>query len=271
MQSRRGRYMKTPLSGFDYEVERLDDLTKVPSHWVAEHNARYDFARAFCNMKRVLDAGCGIGYGCKRLAESAKMIHGVDIDVRSIQKARKEYWQNNIYYHVMDLNNLALKDNFFDVVLSFEVIEHIKNYEVYLHEIKKILVEDGIFILSTPNASFSQDRFNPYHFDEFSLEKFGSILRSHFNDVEMYGQSVNLKAASIYQSSLGIFMNKVKKMFGIQFVFTKKTKRLIERLLTGKSLDDARPKDFSISQEKIEKCPVFVGVCKFKMNHAGVQ
>jgi hypothetical protein len=80
------------------------------------------------------------------------------------------------------------------------------------------LTTDAAFIVSTPNGKFSSGAGNPFHFKEFSFEEFNLLLRSHFHEVEIFGQSLNQKAAGIYTSLLGILINRIKGILGIQLL-----------------------------------------------------
>jgi 2-polyprenyl-3-methyl-5-hydroxy-6-metoxy-1,4-benzoquinol methylase len=79
------------------KVERIE-LTEVPLHWYIEHKCRYEFAKPFCHGKRVLDAGCGVGYVSEILAETSQFVNTIDIDSNSIEKARGDHWRKNVFY-----------------------------------------------------------------------------------------------------------------------------------------------------------------------------
>ena len=84
-----------------------------------------------------------------------------------------------------------LKNKEFDVIVSFEVIEHIADHSQYLKEIRRVLKDDGILIISTPNkrchSPNSEKPTNPFHVIEFELDDFENLLKKHFGNVKLYG------------------------------------------------------------------------------------
>jgi SAM-dependent methyltransferase len=157
-----------------------------------EHMARYIFAADFVINKSVLDAGCGSGYGANFLAcQGAKYVLGVDISPEAIAYAREHYHRDNLEYQVMDVTNLELDDKTFDVVVAFEVIEHLQNQEKFLAEIARVLRDDGLFIISTPNREIYRLGLepNPFHTKEFNFEEFYKILKKYFYNVKIFAQN----------------------------------------------------------------------------------
>src|SRR5262249_14536474 len=119
---------------------------------VAIHLKRYDFAREDCRNREVLDAACGVGYGTARLAEVARRAVGGDLSEEAIGYARRRYSAPNVEYHVADLLALDLPDASFDVVCSFETIEHLEDQPAFLHHVVRVLRPDGVLFVSTPQA-----------------------------------------------------------------------------------------------------------------------
>jgi ubiquinone/menaquinone biosynthesis C-methylase UbiE len=157
-----------------------------------EHIHRYVFASDFCKDKIVLDVACGVGYGSYYLTKNgAKRVIGVDISKDAITYAKAHYTDSKIKFIARDVTNLPFSDNFFDVIVSFETIEHVREYEKYLSECKRILKKGGIFICSSPNKRISSPRgtsSNPYHVQEFYLEEFYEMMNENFRDVKLYAQ-----------------------------------------------------------------------------------
>lgn len=156
---------------------------------VALHLKRYEFARPECAGKDVLDAGCGVGYGSAYLADVARRVTGVDLSVEAIDYARARYELENVEFQVADLAALPLPDDAFDVVCSFETIEHVPDADRVLAELVRVLRPDGTVYLSTPRAEHSTSRpANPFHETEFDAGSLTSLLRRHFADVTVLGQ-----------------------------------------------------------------------------------
>lgn len=161
-------------------------------HLYFEHLYRYMFAKEFIKDKVVLDVACGTGYGTEFLNENkAKIVIGADISFKTISYAKKFFF--NAFYLQSDAIKLPFKDNVFDVAVSFETIEHLIEYEGFLKEIKRVLTNSGIFIVSTPNKTnylaAGANGKNPFHFKEFYLEEFTGLLKKHFNNIDIYGQN----------------------------------------------------------------------------------
>jgi SAM-dependent methyltransferase len=156
---------------------------------VALHLKRYDFARAYCAGKDVLDAGCGVGYGTFHLAQSARLVVGIDRSDEAIAYARGRYAAPNADFTTGDLLALDVPDASFDVVCAFEAIEHLADPEAFLDEVARVLRADGLFLASTPRAEETVAApDNPFHSVELSREDFERLLRRRFAHVELYGQ-----------------------------------------------------------------------------------
>lgn len=157
-----------------------------------EHLSRYNFVKNFIRKKNyVLDLGCRIGDGTYILKDLCKIIVGVDIDKKALDYAKNYYFAENIRYFISDACNLSFKSNSFDVVVSLEVIEHILNQDRFLLEIKRVLKNNGIAIISTPNRDIIKiqgSTSNPTHIKELSFKEFKLILSKYFRNIKFYGQ-----------------------------------------------------------------------------------
>ena len=162
-----------------------------PDGVMQEHIDRYEFAKKYVSEKSVLDVACGSGYGSFMLSKTAKSVTGVDISIDAIEYAKTNYPASNIQYYSDDATHLLFYDGSFDVVISFETIEHIPDYKTFLKECRRVLKPGGVFICSTPNALVSSpdgNIENPYHVVEFSYDEFNNILQDHFSTIEVHGQ-----------------------------------------------------------------------------------
>ena len=106
---------------------------------VALHRKRYEFALPLCDGKHVLDAGCGVGYGTALLAEAARRVVGVDVTREAIAYARARYAAPNVEFDDGDVQGLERADAEFDVVVSFETIEHVPDPERFVAEMRRVL------------------------------------------------------------------------------------------------------------------------------------
>jgi len=158
------------------------------------HLAAYAlFAQEFVAAKDVLEIGCGAGYGAEYLSESASHITAVDISKEGVSQYWDRYSKGNVRFMLGDGNGLPFKHSSFDVVMSFQVIEHIEPKFVlaYLAEIRRVLKTGGIFICSTPNKKlrllpFQKPR-NPEHKKEYNRRELKILLKEIFEEVKVYG------------------------------------------------------------------------------------
>jgi len=158
---------------------------------VQEHIARYIFANNYVQNKIVLDAACGSGYGSYMMAQTAKTVYGVDISDTALNTATKLYHAENIIYSKGDIRILNFQNNTFDIIVSFETIEHILQGSEFLRECHRVLKPGGLLIISTPNAAVSSPRGhikNPYHLVEYLPDEFLNLLWDQFSNAKLYGQ-----------------------------------------------------------------------------------
>ncbi|MBI4460430.1 MAG: methyltransferase domain-containing protein [Acidobacteria bacterium] len=148
-----------------------------------EHRARYLFARRFAAGKTVLDAACGTGYGSALLGEAARRVFGVDISREAVEYARPHYPSSHLHFSQADCLALPFPPGQFDLVVAFEIIEHLEHPEEFLKELNRVLDSKGLLVLSTPNRLYYTDdrqEVNPFHRREFSYAEFEEILKSVF-------------------------------------------------------------------------------------------
>lgn len=170
----------------------------IPGHvnddlW-AEHLARYAFASRFVAGRRVLDAGCGTGYGVDTLACGALSVAGVDLASEAIDYARAHSTAANARYLQGSVTALPSPDGAFDLVTAFEVIEHLPDWRALLTEAKRVLTPAGLLLVSTPNRLYYAesrrlDGPNPYHVHEFEFAEFQAALRQFFSHVAILFQN----------------------------------------------------------------------------------
>lgn len=159
------------------------------------HWTRYSFAAANIHGGYVLDMGCGAGYGAHLLATSdpASYVIGMDIAPDAIAFAASRYQAPNLRYVVGDALAFPFARASFDLIVAFEVIEHLKNAQQAVERVRRLLKPDGMFIVSTPNRDVysegHEEPWNPYHVQEFSLPEFEALLSPYFPYVQIYGQS----------------------------------------------------------------------------------
>ncbi|MGO9229074.1 MAG: methyltransferase domain-containing protein [Bryobacteraceae bacterium] len=156
-----------------------------------EHLARYAFAARLAHGKRVLDAGCGAGYGSAELAGPAASVTGADIAVSAVEFARANYHLFNLAFEQASCGQLPHPDGCFDLVVAFEVIEHLEAWREFLLEVRRVLAPSGQLVVSTPNKLYYTESrglhgANPFHVHEFDFEEFRGALEAVFPHVTLF-------------------------------------------------------------------------------------
>lgn len=177
----------------EFTGERLvPDKVSANDDIFIEHLTRYIFSRDYVRNKIVLDAGCGCGYGLNLLAPMISEGVGVDISKGAIAYSQSNFNSPNVKYSVMDCCQLTFPDQYFNAVVSFEFIEHIEDHDTFLRGITRVLDQDGIFIVSTPNKNkYIMAGKNPFHLNELYLEEFKMSLERYFKKVNIVGQRLH--------------------------------------------------------------------------------
>ena len=183
----------------EYTGERMVPEANRGQVIYTEHLARYMFAAQFVSGKKVLDFGSGEGYGVSILADhGAASASGIDISPLAVEHARKKYPQQSIDFVCADCLSAPFTDKSFDLVTSFEVIEHLTDHVGYLGEVRRLLKDEGYLIISTPNITNS-DGSNRFHLKELSLNEFIALLRTSFKNVKIYAQT-DLICSMVYDT-----------------------------------------------------------------------
>jgi GT2 family glycosyltransferase/2-polyprenyl-3-methyl-5-hydroxy-6-metoxy-1,4-benzoquinol methylase len=161
-----------------------------------EHWHRYLYATQFVKDKVILDIACGEGYGSYLLAQYAKHVVGVDINVETINHAISSYSRENLEFKVGSLSHIPFQDEaIFDGIVSFESIEHVSEEEqiAFMKEVKRVLKPGGFLLISTPNKLTYSDlpvSQNEFHVKEFYPDEFRAFLETHFRNVVLLGQRI---------------------------------------------------------------------------------
>ena len=155
------------------------------------HLAAYAFAAKMAKGKTVIDAGCGAGYGAAYLSDYAAMVIGIDSDPGPIIYATEHYRKSNLKFLEMDIEKLGFPESSFDLITSFQVIEHLKNPDNFLQSAKSLLKTDGTLLLTTPNKCLrlkeGEKPWNPFHVHEYSPHELDLLLRRYLVHVDIMG------------------------------------------------------------------------------------
>src|ERR1041385_1219530 len=171
--------------------ERLVPGSEAWRLYEVEHRQRYQWAAQYCAGRRVLDVACGVGYGSEILRQAgATIVIGVDLAFEAFPTngpGAQALFTN------ADAGRLPFGDGTFDVVVSFETIEHVPQPELLLQEIRRVLKRDGICIYSSPNREFQPfagtREPNPFHVSEMSFAEFDHLFTKYFLVTERFSQT----------------------------------------------------------------------------------
>ena len=149
---------------------------------MAEHLIRYSLATKYAKVDRILDAACGTGYGLKIMGMLGAELHGEDIDMAAIDYA---FGLNPAgSFKCNDFENRPLEYKiFFDLITSFETIEHLSDPNLFLKSIAENLKDDGKFIYSIPLANPSK-----YHKVVYTFESALELIQKYFEHEEIFIQ-----------------------------------------------------------------------------------
>ena len=176
----------------EFTGERVIPGLVEPALW-HEHISRYMYAAGVARGKRVLDAGCGTGYGTACLGRLAAQALGFDISEDAIAFAKKHYGKQ-AKFRTGSAEGIPEEDGSFEVVTAFEVIEHLRNWPKLIEEANRVLTADGLFLVSTPNKAYyaetrGESGPNPFHVHEFDYDEFRAALTAVFPRVAILGQN----------------------------------------------------------------------------------
>ena len=147
----------------------------------------------------VLEVGSGEGYGIIELAPKAD--HYIAVDKYNTEISDELKKENNITFIQAEVPPLkGIEDNSVDFVVTFQVIEHIDDDEIFLQEIHRVLKPGGKLILTTPNSMMSLTR-NPWHTREYTPAQMGKVLKSSFDNYELKGVFGNKKVMDYYNKN----------------------------------------------------------------------
>ena len=190
----------------------------------------------------VLDCACGVGWGSYLIANAdAKHVTAVDLSLEAIEAAKKYYPHQNVNYISTDIYTSEFKSKF-DLITSFETIEHVEDPVEFLKTLHRFSHENTILFLSTPNGSLFKSfekPENPYHRNEYKKEELINFFKNSGWEVIQYlGQYQidinNKKKINEYKDFIKRFWDdkKLTKKYGFIYAFCAKIiRRLSNKLL----------------------------------------
>jgi SAM-dependent methyltransferase len=152
-----------------------------------EHLVRYWWAARIARGRRTLDAGCGLGYGAAMLADAgARSVAAVDVGEAVVEAARARV-PEGVTCHVGDIRELAFDDDAFELIVCFEVIEHVDEQDRALDELRRVLAPGGLLAISSPNREVYVPG-NPHHVHEYVPDELEAALLHRWANVRLLRQ-----------------------------------------------------------------------------------
>ena len=256
-----------------FQGANVVDAGRLSPYW-GEHAARYMFALPFVEDKSVLDIACGTGYGIAILKDEARHVTGVDVDAEAASQATAEC-DNKAAVLLGNGLGLPFDDNSFDVITSFETLEHLHERGKFLGELHRVLRPDGRLILSTPNANYTMPvngkPSNPFHIFEYAPGDLSEELERYFNLDKFLGQTLMSRVIipPFYdaQKRLSKDLATQLRLFGWK-VMNKMPFGIRESLSEAIWRKPFYPteNDYNFLTETVDHAPVLVAVCTKKGN-----
>lgn len=177
-------------------IERVIPGTISWKQFGAEHIQRYEFFKSAYSNRAVLDAACGTGYGSHYIAGAgARSVTGIDISDEAIGFARQHYVMPQLNYLKEDCLQVQKLQQKFDLVISFETVEHLSDPELFFRNVASVLNPGGMFICSTPNKDrlSGAGNINPFHHNELAWSDFRQLFEKYFVTDACYQQSESVE------------------------------------------------------------------------------
>ena len=170
--------------------ERTIPDLDIENYWFRRHEVVYQRLAPRCAGRDVLEAGCGEGYGADLIAGVARRVVAVDYDEAAVAHVRARYARVQVMQ--ANLAQLPLPDASVDVVVNFQVIEHLWDQAQFVSECARVLRPSGLLMVSTPNRiTFSPGRdtpINPFHTRELNADELTRLLLdAGFSEVSISG------------------------------------------------------------------------------------
>lgn len=172
------------------------------NYWFRRHEAAYQYVASLVTGCKVVDIGCGEGYGTATLASRATTVIGLDYDRATVRHAAHTY--PGAWFIVANLAALPIADASIDIVITMQVIEHVWDHAQFLRQCTRVLRSGARLVVTTPNRlTFSPGRdqpLNPFHSREFTAEELAALVtQAGFVNVELLGVHPGARLAGLDQ------------------------------------------------------------------------
>jgi 2-polyprenyl-3-methyl-5-hydroxy-6-metoxy-1,4-benzoquinol methylase len=234
------------------------------------HRKAYEEAARLSSGKRVLDWGCNNGYGIEILQSlGCASISGLDVSAKAIEAARASLG-THVELLVYD-NQTVLPAEEYEVVTSFQCIEHVADYDSYLAGIRQVLRPGGLAILTTPNAAIRIDPgmkpWNEFHVREFRPEELHALLSPYFSSVAVRGLFAIEKLHKV-EVTRCTRARRAARGVSLIGILRKLCPARIRRFVRARTVNGSAPDlsystaDLYYSDSELEACLDLIAVCR---------
>lgn len=228
---------------------------------------------------RVLEIGFGEGYGTKMLSQACEEIIGIDIKKEVIEYAREKYGSTNCIFQHYDGNEIPFRPDSFDVVVTFQVIEHIKDDKHFISEIYRVLKQSGFFYVTTPNRATrlkpGEKPWNRFHVREYYAKELQDLLKIRFLQAEVFGVNAidEIRKLEFERMKRAGLMGLALKL-GVRRILPQSLDPILARIIgavrghkkIGKSGQELKSRysinDFWIEKDKVDDSLDLIGYCQ---------
>lgn len=180
-------------------AERVSQKDGSDNHVFQRSLRAYVEAAELVNGK-VLELGCGMGYGVEIIAPQSDKFISLDKYKSEVVDEYLKKFPNFEFKEITFPPLTGIEDESFDFIVTFQVIEHIKNDDLFLKECHRVLKPGGKLIVSTPNIKMSITR-NPWHIREYTIQQLKDLCLKYFKSVDTKGVFGNEKAMDYYEKN----------------------------------------------------------------------
>jgi 2-polyprenyl-3-methyl-5-hydroxy-6-metoxy-1,4-benzoquinol methylase len=163
----------------------------------------YKWASTYTHGKNVLDCACGSGYGTDIVSQNCASVVGADVDHAILKYGVEHYRNEKVSFRCFSITAIPYPDSFFDVVVSFDTIEHVRDDFRVLPELKRVTKEDGCIIISTPLRNYRKEQgeegiLDLTHIREYAAYEWLHMLSLHFSEAEFFARDQNFEFHEVH-------------------------------------------------------------------------